>query len=70
VDAGHTVVVIEHHLDVIKRADWIVDLGPEAGEGGGRVVAQGVPEEIAECETSHTGRYLRPLLPPAHALAG
>jgi excinuclease ABC subunit A len=70
VDAGHTVVVIEHHLDVIKRADWIVDLGPEAGDGGGHVVAQGVPEEVAECEASHTGRYLRPLLPPAHALAG
>jgi excinuclease ABC subunit A len=70
VDAGHTVVVIEHHLDVIKRADWIVDLGPEAGDAGGRVVAQGVPEEIAECEVSHTARYLRPLLPPAHALAG
>ena len=70
VDAGHTVVIIEHHLDVIKRADWIVDLGPEAGDAGGRVVAQGVPEEIAECESSHTGRYLRPLLPSAHALAG
>jgi excinuclease ABC subunit A len=70
VDAGHTVVVIEHHLDIIKRADWIVDLGPEAGDGGGRVVAQGVPEEIAECEASHTARYLRPLLPSAHALAG
>jgi excinuclease ABC subunit A len=70
VDAGHTVVVIEHHLDVIKRADWIVDLGPEAGDGGGRVVAQGVPEEIAECAASHTGHYLRPLLPAAHALAG
>jgi excinuclease ABC subunit A len=70
VDAGHTVVVIEHHLDMIKRADWIVDLGPEAGDGGGRVVAQGVPEEIAECEASHTARYLRPLLPSAHALAG
>jgi excinuclease ABC subunit A len=70
VDAGHTVVVIEHHLDVIKRADWIVDLGPEAGDGGGRVVAQGVPEEVAECDGSHTGHYLRPLLPPAHALAG
>jgi excinuclease ABC subunit A len=56
VDAGHTVVVIEHHLDVIKRADWIVDLGPEAGDAGGRVVVQGVPEEVAECERSHTGR--------------
>jgi excinuclease ABC subunit A len=71
VDAGHTVVVIEHHLDVIKRADWVVDLGPEAGDAGGRLVVQGVPEEVAECEGSHTGRYLRPLLiSPAHALAG
>ena len=71
VDAGHTVVVIEHHLDVIKRADWVVDLGPEAGDAGGRLVVQGVPEAIAECEQSHTGRYLRPLLmSPAHALAG
>ncbi len=71
VDAGHTVVVIEHHLDVIKRADWVVDLGPEAGDGGGRVVAQGTPEAIAEVAASHTGRYLRPLLSavPA-ALAG
>ncbi|HEX9055706.1 MAG TPA: excinuclease ABC subunit UvrA [Gemmatimonadales bacterium] len=71
VDAGHTVVVIEHHLDVIKRADWIVDLGPEAGAAGGRVVAQGTPEEIAAVAASHTGRYLRPLLlPAAPALAG
>ena len=71
VDAGHTVIVIEHHLDVIKRADWIVDLGPEAGDGGGQVVIQGVPESVAECERSHTGRYLRALLAaPAHALAG
>ncbi len=71
VDAGHTVVVIEHHLDVIKRADWIVDLGPEAGAAGGRVVAQGTPEEVAEVAASHTGRYLRPLLlPPAPALVG
>jgi excinuclease ABC subunit A len=70
VDAGHTVVVIEHHLDVIKRADWIVDLGPEAGDAGGRVVAQGVPEAVAESQLSHTARYLRPLLLPAPALAG
>ncbi|MGN6393426.1 MAG: excinuclease ABC subunit UvrA [Gemmatimonadales bacterium] len=63
VDAGHTVVVIEHHLDVIKRADWVVDLGPEAGEAGGMVVAQGTPEHVASVEASHTGRYLRPLLP-------
>jgi excinuclease ABC subunit A len=73
VDAGHTVVVIEHHMDVVKRADWIIDLGPEAGEGGGRVVAQGTPEEVAAVEGSHTGRYLRPLLAQvatAAALAG
>ena len=70
VDAGHTVVIIEHHLDVIKRADWIVDLGPEAGARAAAWSLQGVPEEIAECESSHTGRYLRPLLPSAHALAG
>ncbi|HKU62494.1 MAG TPA: excinuclease ABC subunit UvrA [Gemmatimonadales bacterium] len=72
VDAGHTVVVIEHHLDVIKRADWVVDLGPEAGDAGGRVVAQGTPEAVAEVAASHTGRYLRPLLPAlsAAALAG
>ena len=65
VDAGHTVVVIEHHLDVIKRADWVIDMGPEAGDAGGRVVAQGTPEEIAEVLESHTGRYLQPLLSPA-----
>jgi excinuclease ABC subunit A len=71
VDAGHTVVVIEHHMDVVKRADWIVDLGPEAGEAGGRVVVQGTPEEVAGVEASHTGHYLRPLLlEPAAALAG
>ncbi|HET7600841.1 MAG TPA: excinuclease ABC subunit UvrA [Gemmatimonadales bacterium] len=71
VDAGHTVLVIEHHLDVIKRADWIVDLGPEAGDAGGRVVAQGTPEEVALAPDSHTGRYLRPLvLPETPALAG
>jgi excinuclease ABC subunit A len=70
VDAGHTVVVIEHHLDVIKRADWVVDLGPDAGPDGGQVVAQGTPETVAEVAESHTGRYLRPLLLPAAALAG
>jgi excinuclease ABC subunit A len=63
VDAGHTVVVIEHHLDVIKRADWVVELGPEAGDQGGRVVVQGTPETVAGCLASHTGRYLQPLLP-------
>jgi excinuclease ABC subunit A len=61
-DHGNTVVVIEHNLDVIKTADWIVDLGPEGGDGGGRIVAAGAPEEIAAHPDSHTGRYLRPLL--------
>jgi excinuclease ABC subunit A len=70
VDAGHTVVVIEHHLDVIKRADWVIDLGPEAGSGGGRIVAQGTPEAVAQVEQSHTGRYLRDVLVPAEALVG
>ncbi|GAA4337676.1 excinuclease ABC subunit UvrA [Pigmentiphaga soli] len=62
VDAGNTVVVIEHNLDVIKTADWIVDMGPEGGDGGGRVVAQGTPEEVARTPGSHTGRYLARLL--------
>ncbi|GIX29830.1 MAG: UvrABC system protein A [Porticoccaceae bacterium] len=61
-DHGNTVVVIEHNLDVIKTADWIVDLGPEGGAGGGRVVAAGTPEEVAACADSHTGRFLAPLL--------
>ncbi|NYT65361.1 excinuclease ABC subunit UvrA [Alcaligenaceae bacterium] len=59
VDAGNTVVVIEHNLDVIKTADWVIDMGPEGGNGGGRIVVQGTPEEIAACEASHTGRYLK-----------
>ncbi len=62
VDQGHTLVIIEHNLDVIKLADWIIDLGPEAGDGGGELVAMGRPEEVAEVEASHTGRWLRPLL--------
>jgi excinuclease ABC subunit A len=62
VDQGNTVLVIEHNLDVIKTADWIVDLGPEGGSGGGTVVATGTPEEIAAVEASHTGRFLRSLL--------
>jgi excinuclease ABC subunit A len=62
IDAGHTVVLIEHNLDVIKLADWIVDLGPEGGSGGGRVVAMGRPEDIVRVPASHTGRHLAPLL--------
>lgn len=62
VDQGNTVVVIEHNLEVIKTADWIVDVGPEGGDGGGQVVAEGTPEEIAACPESHTGRFLAPLL--------
>jgi len=65
-DHGNTVVVIEHNLDVIKTADWIVDLGPEGGAGGGRVVAEGSPEEVVRVAASHTGRYLEPTL-EAHA---
>nr|MBO2510893.1 excinuclease ABC subunit UvrA [Gammaproteobacteria bacterium] len=61
-DHGNTVVVIEHNLDVIKTADWIVDLGPEGGSKGGRIIATGTPEEVAENPASHTGRFLRPLL--------
>ena len=62
VDAGNTVLVIEHHLDVIKRADWVIDLGPGAGAAGGRVVVAGPPEAVAACEESQTGRYLRGVL--------
>jgi len=61
-DAGNTVVVIEHNLDVIKTADWIIDLGPEGGEGGGRILAQGTPEDVAALDASFTGRYLRDVL--------
>ena len=64
VDTGNSVVVIEHNLDVIKTADWIVDMGPEGGSGGGIVVAEGTPEDVAKVEASHTGRYLAPLLAP------
>ena len=63
VDAGNTVLVIEHNLDVIKQADWIVDLGPEGGEAGGEVLAVGTPEDVAQVDESATGRFLRELLP-------
>ncbi|MEX2100195.1 MAG: excinuclease ABC subunit A, partial [Acidimicrobiia bacterium] len=62
VDAGNTVLVIEHNLDVVKSADWVIDLGPEGGSRGGRIIAIGTPEEIAESPDSHTGRFLLPLL--------
>ncbi|MEE9510502.1 MAG: excinuclease ABC subunit UvrA, partial [Gammaproteobacteria bacterium] len=61
-DQGNTVVVIEHNLDVIKTADWIIDLGPEGGDGGGEVVAAGTPDDVASVAGSYTGRYLAPLL--------
>ncbi|WP_054014259.1 excinuclease ABC subunit UvrA [Pseudoalteromonas sp. R3] len=61
-DHGNTVVVIEHNLDVIKTADWIVDLGPEGGAGGGQILTAGTPEDVAQCPASHTGRYLKPML--------
>jgi excinuclease ABC subunit A len=74
VDAGNTVLVIEHNLDVIKQSDWVIDLGPEGGDAGGRVIAAGTPEQVAEVEESYTGQYLRrvlapPAVPAAEALA-
>jgi excinuclease ABC subunit A len=61
-DQGNTIVVIEHNLDVIACADWVIDVGPEGGEGGGEIVAAGTPEEVVQNERSHTGRYLREVL--------
>ena len=66
-DAGNTVVVIEHHLDVVKTADWVIDLGPEGGSGGGRLVVAGTPEKVAACAASHTGRFLKDVLPKKRA---
>ena len=65
--SGNTLIVIEHNLDVIKTCDWIVDLGPEGGGGGGRIVAEGPPEEVARCDASYTGRFLRRILFPSTA---
>ncbi len=62
VEQGNTVVVIEHNLEVVKTADWVLDLGPEGGDGGGKIVAQGTPEEIAKSKESHTGRFLKEVL--------
>ena len=61
-DAGNTIVIIEHNLDVIKTADWIIDLGPEGGDGGGEIIAEGTPEEVANNKKSYTGKYLKPYL--------
>jgi excinuclease ABC subunit A len=62
-DLGNTVVVIEHNLDVIKTADWVIDLGPEGGAAGGRLIAEGTPEEVARVAESYTGQYLKKVLP-------
>ena len=62
VAAGNSVLVIEHNLDVIKTADYLIDLGPEGGDGGGKIVATGAPEEVARCKKSYTGQYLAPIL--------
>jgi excinuclease ABC subunit A len=70
VDRGNTVLVIEHNLDVIKTADWIIDLGPEGGLRGGTIVAAGTPEQVAAVPASHTGQYLKPLLPSLLKRAG
>jgi excinuclease ABC subunit A len=67
VDQGNTILVIEHNLEVIKTADWIIDMGPEGGDGGGRIVAEGTPEDIAASADSHTGRFLKPMLPAVPA---
>ncbi len=61
-EGGNTVVVIEHNLDVLKSADWLIDLGPEGGDKGGEITAEGTPEQVARVAASHTGRFLRPLL--------
>ena len=61
-DSGNTVIVIEHNLDVIKTADYVIDMGPEGGDGGGRIVAEGTPEDVAKVKESYTGRYLKDLL--------
>ncbi|KNG95594.1 excinuclease ABC subunit UvrA [Pseudaestuariivita atlantica] len=69
VEGGNTVIVIEHNLDVVKTADWIIDIGPEGGDGGGTIVAEGTPEQVAEVAASHTGQYLKPMLTPRSVAA-
>ena len=70
VDKGNTVIVIEHNLDVIKSSDWVIDMGPEGGSGGGRIIAQGTPEQVAAVEDSFTGQFLAGLVTPAKARRG
>jgi len=65
--SGNTLLVIENNLEVIKTADWVIDLGPEGGAGGGRIVAEGTPETLAQCTASHTGQFLRRVLLPTAA---
>ena len=62
VDAGNSMVVIEHNLDVIKNADWLIDMGPEGGEAGGEIIAKGTPEQVAKVAKSYTGQYLKKML--------
>ena len=62
VDQGNSVIIIEHNLDVIKTADWIIDIGPEGGAGGGEIIATGTPEDICKVKKSYTGQYLKPIL--------
>ena len=66
-DHGNTVVIIEHNLDVVKTADWVVDLGPEGGSGGGQIIAAGTPEDVAKTKKSYTGQFLAPMLKRARA---
>ena len=70
VNTGSSVLVIEHNLDVIKTADWVIDMGPEGGDGGGLVVAEGTPEQVAAVEASYTGKYLRRVLGMASSARG
>jgi len=69
-DSGNTVVIIEHNLEVIKQADWIIDLGPEGGDGGGEIVAAGTPEDVAKVKASYTGQFLKPILEKAKGAKG
>ena len=70
VDSGNSVVVIEHNLEVIKTADWIIDLGPEGGDGGGEIVAQGTPEDVVKVARSYTGQFLKPVMARKEARRG